>query len=234
MSEKKRISAESAVSVLPRRGIVGLGSGSTVAIFARILGELIATRRYDIAVVPSSYQAYQLAIENNIPLTSLDLHPFLHVTIDGADEVDPHLNLTKGGGAALLREKVIAAAAGRLVIIVDDSKLVDRLATRHDVPIEVLPFALGFVTEHIRRMGITPRLREASGKLGPVVTDNGNFIVDLEFSSPIQNPPEMDSRLKGIPGVLETGLFVGMCDEVHIGTDDGVRILRRNNSEPEK
>jgi len=206
---------------------MGLGSGSTVAAFAKELGHLISEGKTDIAVVPSSYQAYQLAIEYKIPLTNLDLNPELVLTVDGADEVDRRLDLIKGGGGAFLQEKIVAAASKKLIIIIDESKLVERLGTKFPVPIEVLPFSLGFVRRRVGAMGIGSAVREAQGKLGPVVTDNGNFILDLKFPKPIDDPRKTASELKMIPGVMETGLFVAMSDEVHVGTDTKSYVLRR-------
>ena len=140
MSNAKLNAAKSAIKLIPKEGALGLGSGSTVAIFAEELGRRIKEEGAAISVVPSSYQAYQLAVKYEIPLTNLDLNPSLLLTVDGADEVDKDLNLTKGGGGALFQEKIVASASEKLVIIVDESKLVDKLATRFLIPIEILPF----------------------------------------------------------------------------------------------
>jgi ribose 5-phosphate isomerase A len=219
--------AKSAVKLIPKKGPIGLGSGSTVAIFAEELGRRITAGAIDVSVVPSSYQAYNLAVEHNIPLTNLDLNPELVMTVDGADEVDKELNLTKGGGGALFQEKIVASASKRLIIIVDESKIVDRLATRFLIPVEVAPFALGSVRKKISDIGISPVLREAERKMGPVVTDNGNFILDLKFPQPLDDPAATAVSLKMIPGVIETGLFIGMTDEVHVGTEDGSYVLKK-------
>ncbi len=227
MSKSKTNAARSALAIIPETGAIGLGSGSTVAIFAKELGQLIEKGRTHVSVVPTSYQAYQLAIQYGISLTNLDIHPELLLTVDGADEVDRSLNLIKGGGGAMFQEKVVASASKRLVIIVDESKLVERLATKSALPIEVAPFALGFVTRRVVEMGIRPILRESQGKLGPVVTDNGNFILDLRFPTPIDEPVQVAEQLKMIPGVIETGLFVGMTDEVHVGTEEGSYVLNK-------
>jgi ribose 5-phosphate isomerase A len=227
MSNAKINAAKSAISLIPKHGALGLGSGSTVAIFAKELGQKIASGKADISVVPSSYQAYQLAIDYGIPLTTLDINPELLLTVDGADEVDKNLNLTKGGGGALLREKIVASASKKLIIIVDESKLVDHLGTNFAVPIEVFPFSLGAVQKRILKMGIEPTVRQAAKKMGPVITDNGNFILDLKFSGPILEPLRVASDLKMLPGVIETGLFVDMTDEVHVGTQNGAYILRK-------
>ncbi|MFW9974656.1 MAG: ribose 5-phosphate isomerase A [Candidatus Thorarchaeota archaeon] len=227
MSKAKLNAARSALEKIPKKGPIGLGSGSTVAIFAEELGVRILNGENDICVVPSSYQAYQLAVQHQIPLTNLDTNPELVMTFDGADEVDRNLNLTKGGGGALFQEKVVASASEKLIIIVDESKLVDQLASKFLIPIEVFPFSLGVVKKKIKNMGIEPIVRQAEKKMGPVVTDNGNFIIDLKFPKPIDNPAKVAIDLKMIPGVIETGLFVGMTDEVHVGKEDGVYILKK-------
>jgi len=227
MSKVKLNAAKSALEKIPESGPIGLGSGSTVAIFAKELGRLISEGTHDICVVPSSYQAYQLAVKHKIPLTTLDIHPELIMTVDGADEVDKDLNLTKGGGGALFQEKVVASASKKLVIIVDESKLVDKLASKFPIPIEVLPFSLGVVRKKIEAMGIEPIVRQADKKMGPVVTDNGNFIIDLKFPKPIDDPAKMAVDLKMISGVVETGLFVGMTDEVHVGKEDKAYIIKK-------
>jgi ribose 5-phosphate isomerase A len=227
MSHVKMNAAKSAIELIPKRGIIGLGSGSTVAIFAKELSQRIASGKADVSVVPSSYQAYYLAIDNNIPITNLDLNPELLLTIDGADEVDKELNLTKGGGGALFREKIVASASKKLVIIADESKLVDHLGTKFNIPVEVFPFSLGLVRNKITQMGIEPILRQATKKMGPIVTDNGNFILDLKFPKPILDPAQVAIDLKMIPGIIETGLFVDMTDEVHVGTDEGAYILKK-------
>jgi ribose 5-phosphate isomerase A len=227
MSKVKSNAAKSALEKIPETGPIGLGSGSTVAIFAEKLGHLISKGTHNICVVPSSYQAYQLAVKYKIPLTNLDLNPELVMTVDGADEVDKDLNLTKGGGGALFQEKVVASASKKLVIIVDESKLVDKLASKFLIPIEVLPFSLGVVKNKIKDMRIEPILRLADKKMGPVVTDNGNFIIDLKFQKPIDNPAKVAVDLKMIPGVVETGLFIGMTDEVHVGKEDKAYVIKK-------
>jgi len=139
MSSAKLNAVKSVIPLIPKKGAIGLGSGSTVAIFAEKLGKQILKGSINISIVPSSYQAYELAIEHGIPLTNLDLNPELLLTIDGADEVDKDLNLTKGGGGALFQEKIVASASRKLIIIVDESKLVKRLGTKVEIPVEVLP-----------------------------------------------------------------------------------------------
>lgn len=227
MSVAKRNAAKSAVNLIPKEGAIGLGSGSTVASFAEELSKRISSGEVSLSVVPSSYQAYQLAVKYRIPLTNLDNNPELALTVDGADEVDKDLNLIKGGGGALFQEKIVAFASKKLVIIVDESKLVEKLGSKFLVPIEVLPFSLGVVKKTLTKMGIDPILREAKQKMGPVVTDNGNFIIDLKFPQPITNLEQLAINLKLIPGVVETGFFIGMTDEVHVGTEKGAYVLKK-------
>ncbi|HID08104.1 MAG TPA: ribose 5-phosphate isomerase A, partial [Armatimonadetes bacterium] len=199
----------------------------TITFFAEGLSKLITERQAHISIIPSSYQAHMLAIKYGLPMTNLDINPIIDITVDGADEVDKDLNLTKGGGGALLQEKIVASASKNLVIIVDESKLVEALATNFLIPIEVLPFSIGMVRRKLLDMGITPILREAERKMGPLVTDNGNFIFDLKFPEPISDPASIDIQLKMIPGIIETGLFVNMTDEVHVGTNDRSYIIKK-------
>ncbi|MEM2142276.1 MAG: ribose 5-phosphate isomerase A [Candidatus Thorarchaeota archaeon] len=227
MSNAKMHAVLSALGSVPSCGTIGLGSGSTMAIFARELGNKIRNEKLDLSVVPTSYQAYRLAIENGLPLTTLDEHPDLSLAIDGADEVDEFLNLIKGGGGALLREKVVAYASRNFIVVVDESKLVRKLGARFPIPVEVLPFAVEVVRRKFAEMGLEAELREGRAKLGPVVTDNGNFILDLKNVGPLDDPRDFSIHLRAIPGVIETGLFIGMTHEVHVGTETGAFIIRR-------
>jgi ribose 5-phosphate isomerase A len=227
MSSVKLNAVRSVLPLIPKEGAIGLGSGSTVAIFAEELGKKIKSKEVSVSVVPSSYQAYQLAIIHKIPLTNLDISPELILTIDGADEVDKNLNLIKGGGGALFQEKIVAFASKKLIIIVDESKLVEKIGTKFSIPIEVLPFSLGIVKKTLEKMEIEPTVREAQKKMGPIITDNGNFIIDLKFLRPIDKPEKLAVDLKMIPGVVETGLFIGMTDEVHVGTKKGSYVLMK-------
>lgn len=150
------------------------------------------------------------------------------MTIDGADQIDPDLNLIKGMGGALAREKIVASASKSLVIIATENKKVKILGEKgHPVPVETLAFAASFVKQRIRKMGGTPVLREGKGKVGPVITDNGNLIIDADFG-PIHNPASLEVRLQSIPGIVETGLFVKMADIVYIGERFDVEKLTRN------
>jgi ribose 5-phosphate isomerase A len=222
-SAKKR-AALKAVKHVQDGFIVGLGSGTTIAHAVQEIGEKVRRENMRVLGVSTSHQILMLAVSCGIPLTTLDEHPQLDVTIDGADQVDRKLNLIKGIGGALMREKIVASAAKQLVIVVDETKIAEKLGMNHPVPIEVLPFALSLVMAKVKEMGGKPVLRQGKQKVGPVVTDNGNFILDVEFGV-INNPEKLDARLKMVPGVLETGLFVGMADVVYVGGRTGVKRL---------
>ena len=220
---KKRVAVE-AVKHLQDDFIVGLGSGSTAAYAIQEIGEKIQLEGLRILGVPTSHQAMMLAVHCGVPLATLNEHPQLDLAIDGADQIDRKLNLIKGGGGALTREKIVASAAKQLVIVADETKLAERLGTNQAIPIEVLPFALPTVMARMRELDGQPVLREGKGKVGPLVTDNGNFVVDVDFG-PLDDAKELNVKLKLISGVIETGLFVGMADIVYLGKPDGVEKL---------
>jgi ribose 5-phosphate isomerase A len=224
--EAKKKTALEAVKHVKDGFIVGLGSGSTVTYTFQEIGKRIKNEDLRIFGVPTSYQAFMLATKHGIPTTTLDEHPELDLAIDGADQIDKNLNLIKGMGGALLREKIVATAAKQFIIVADESKMTDSLGKNQRVPIEVLPFAFSTVMSKIREMKGKPFLREGTNKVGPVITDNGNFIVDVDFGQ-IKNPKELEYRLKSIPGIIETGLFIGMADIAYIGTSTTVEILKR-------
>ncbi|MCW4016951.1 MAG: ribose-5-phosphate isomerase RpiA [Candidatus Bathyarchaeota archaeon] len=222
---KKRVALQ-AVKHVKDDFVVGLGSGSTAAYAIQELGRLIKQDGLQVMGVPSSSQAMMLAVNAGIQLTTLDEHPTLDLAIDGADEVDKALNMIKGGGGALTREKIVASAAKQVVIVADEKKLVPKLGSTFKVPVEVLGFALATVSAGIKELGGKPVLREGKGKVGAVVTDNGNYIVDVDFG-PIDSPEELNLGLKFIPGVIETGLFMNIADIVYLGKQDGVIKLER-------
>jgi len=224
--EAKKRAALEAVKHLKDGFTLGLGSGSTAAYAIREIGRKIQQENLQILGVPTSYQAFLLAVDCGIPLTTLNEHLQLDLTIDGADQIDKALNLIKGMGGALTREKIVASASKQLVIVADETKLVEKLGINHPVPVETLPFALSTVMSKVQGMGGRPVLREGKGKVGPVVTDNGNFIVDVDFGL-IDDPKELNSRLKLIPGVVETGLFIDMADIVYVGKQALVEKLER-------
>ena len=197
--------------------IVGLGTGSTTAFAIQFLGERLKSGELkDIKGVPTSFQASVLAKQHGVPLTTLDEIDHIDIAIDGADEVDPQQNLIKGGGAAHTREKVVDALAKQFIVVVDSSKLVDKLGTTFPLPVEVLPMAIAPVTQALIKLGGTPELRMGIKKDGPVITDQGNMVLDVKFTA-IDDPATLEKTINNIPGVLENGLFVGVATEVLIG-----------------
>ncbi|KGF73646.1 ribose 5-phosphate isomerase [Neosynechococcus sphagnicola sy1] len=207
--------------------VVGLGTGSTTAFVIQFLGDRLKSGDLkDIKGVPTSFQASVLAKKYGIPLVTLDEVETIDLAIDGADEVDPQKNLIKGGGAAHTREKIVDALAETFIVVVDSSKLVDRLGSTFPVPIEVLPMAIAPVSRAVVKLGGQPELRMGVRKDGPVITDQGNMVLDVKFSH-IDNPAELERTLNNIPGVVENGIFVGVTDWVLIGEiKDGQPIVR--------
>ena len=222
---EKRNAAYAAIKHVQDGMIVGLGSGTTAAYAIIALGERKKHENLQIKGVPSSYQAFELAIQNGITITTLEEHPIIDVNIDGADQIDPNLDLIKGMGAALTREKIVASASQINIIIADIKKQVKTLGeNNHPVPIEVLPFAIPIVQRRIQTLGGSPLLRETKGKLGPIISDNGNAIMDATFGT-IKNAAKLEHELKLIPGVIETGLFIGSTDIAYLGTAATVQKL---------
>jgi len=207
--------------------IVGLGTGSTTAYAIQYIGDRIKKGDLkDIKGIPTSFQAEVLAKEHGIPLTSLDAVDHIDVAIDGADEVDPQKNLIKGGGAAHTREKVVDSLAAQFIVVVDSGKLVERLGSTFKLPVEVIPMAYVPVMRAIEKLGGKPELRMGVKKAGPVVTDQGNMVIDVTFDS-IDNPSELEKTINNIPGVLENGLFVGVANVVLVGeVKDGKPLVR--------
>jgi ribose 5-phosphate isomerase A len=224
--EAKKKAASSAVKEVKKNFVVGLGSGSTVAYVIRDLGRRNSKEDLQISGIPTSHQALLLAVENRVPLTTLNENPKPDLMIDGADQIDKRINLIKGMGGALTREKIVAYASNKVIIVADETKLVEKLGVNHPLPIELLPIALPLVTLRIREMGGIPVLREAKQKVGPVVTDNNNFIVDAHFGA-IDTPRELNLTLKEIPGVIETGLFIEIADTAYIGKPNTVQEINR-------
>jgi ribose 5-phosphate isomerase A len=213
----KKNAAKEAVKHVEDGFVVGLGSGSTVAYAIKELGEKVKNENLDICGIPTSYQSFLLATKYGVKITTLDEHPSINLTIDGADQIDIHLNLIKGMGGALTREKIVALSSKTNIIIADESKKVKNLGdNNHPIPIEVIPFALSQVKNKIEQIGGKTILREGSGKVGPVITDNGNVILD-SFFGPIKQHVELNKRLKMITGVVETGLFIDSTDIVYFG-----------------
>ncbi len=210
---------------------VGLGTGSTAVHVVRAVAAAVrggALR--DLALVPTSSQIQAVCWELGLDLLTLNdpaVGAALDLAIDGADEVDPAWNLTKGGGGALLNEKVVAQASSRYVIVVDESKLVARLGERIPLPVEVVPFALAPVRAALERRGYRPAVRMAERKQGPVVTDNGNLLIDA-WPPPDLDPAHAERDLAAIPGVVENGLFTACVTDLMVGTASGVRHERRS------
>lgn len=210
MDELKKAAALAAVDLLPAEGLIGLGSGTTLAYAIEEIGRRVRTGRMKIAGVPTSFQARLLAQQYGIPLRdSMDVE-HIDATIDGADEVDPQGNLIKGAGAAQGIEKVIATAADKLVIVVDASKIVQELGHNFPVPVDIFPAALSSAMRHLRELGGQPAVRYSKGKIGPVISDLGNIVVDVKFER-IPDAAALDRQLNAIPGLVEHGLFVGLA-----------------------
>lgn len=225
ITQQKQKAALKAAEHIQDGNIVGLGSGSTAAFAIEALGERIKTEGIHIMGIPSSYQAFELAVQHGIPVTTLEEHPVIDVTIDGADQLTPELTLIKGGGAALAREKIVASASKINIIIADAAKKAPYLGSNGQfVPVEVIPFALSPVKRKLAELGGKVNVREAKGKLGPIITDNGNAVIDVVFGE-IKNPAELAVKIKMIPGVAETGIFAGLTDIAYLGTADGVEKL---------
>ncbi|HIK18781.1 MAG TPA: ribose-5-phosphate isomerase RpiA [Leptolyngbyaceae cyanobacterium M33_DOE_097] len=198
--------------------IVGLGTGSTTAYAIQAIGERLQSGDLkDIKGVPTSFQAIVLARDFGIPLVSLDEVDHIDVAIDGADEVDPQKNLIKGGGAAHTQEKIVDTLANQFIVVVDGGKLSNKLGTNFLLPVEVIPMAVTPVMRLIQKLGGQTTLRMGVKKAGPVVTDNGNLVIDVKYEGGINDPTELEKTLNNIPGVVENGIFAGVTDIVLVG-----------------
>ncbi|OZC02519.1 ribose-5-phosphate isomerase RpiA [Rubricoccus marinus] len=226
----KRAAGEAAAALVESGMRLGLGTGSTTAYAIEALGRRVREEGLDIAGVPTSFAAERLARQHGVPLLSLDdlgldtIAPEAHaldLAMDGADEVSPSFDLTKGRGAAQVREKVVAALAARFVVLIDPSKDVDRLGSRMPIPVEVLPMAEPAVSRSLRGLGAEPTLRMGQSKDGPVVTDQGLWVLDAHFADGIADPEPLATAIDGLPGVLGHGLFIGMTSDVLVGLPDG-------------
>ncbi|MEN8782432.1 MAG: ribose-5-phosphate isomerase RpiA [Desulfobacterales bacterium] len=225
--ELKRRAADAAMEQVQSGMVLGLGSGTTVVYALQRLAKMLrAGKIVDICGVPSSIQTEIQAQQLGIPLTGLDRHPILDLTFDGADEVDPDLNLIKGGGGALLREKVLAQASRRTVFIVDQSKLSPRLGSHWPLPVEVIHFAVKSIENYLTSIEASVELRQtAEGTL--FRTDQNNVIIDANFG-PIENARELATKLADRAGIVAHGLFLDMADEVIVAEEHAVRHLRRS------
>ena len=219
--ELKRNAAEAALVYVKPGMVLGLGTGSTARHFLAGVGRLVASGM-ELKGVPTSLETAEEAKQLGIPLTSLEESFWLDLTVDGADEVDPKLDLIKGMGGALFREKIVATASKKFVVIVDDAKLVRRLGTRTPLPVEVHPFGWKNASAALEGLGAKVELRRAGGE--PFRTDNGNHILDAHFG-PIRGPGKLAARISGIPGVVGHGLFLKMAHAVVVASQMGVRTL---------
>lgn len=229
-TELKQEAAWRAVELVKSGMVVGLGHGSTAILAVRRLADLLhAGQLRDILGVPCSQQVEEEARRLGIRLTTLDDHPVVDLTIDGADEVDPNLDLIKGGGGALLREKIVAQASRREIIVVDESKLSPALGTHSTVPVEVVTFGWRSQMEYLRSMGAQVSLRR-EGDGSPFKTDHGNLILDCDFG-PISHPAELATKLRKRVGIVEHGLFLELATDVIVGTSEGINHLKRGEDD---
>ena len=217
-NQMKKAVAQAAVDQIQNGMILGLGSGSTAALMIEALAIKIKSGEIkDVVGVTTSFQGEVLASELGIPLKSLSSVSEIDLAIDGADEVDPKFQLIKGGGACHVQEKLVAALAKKFIVVVDSTKLVEKLNLDFKLPVEVLPSAWKQVQKTLINLGGEGNLRMAQKKAGPIVTDQGNLILDLTFRNGIDQPELLESKINNIPGVLENGLFVNLTDEVLVG-----------------
>ncbi|WP_413359693.1 ribose-5-phosphate isomerase RpiA [Prochlorococcus sp. MIT 1201] len=228
-TQMKQAVAAAAVEQIKDGMVLGLGSGSTAALMIQALGAKLASGELrDIVGVTTSFQGEVMAAELGIPLRNLTAVDRIDLAIDGADEVDPSFQLIKGGGACHVQEKLVASRADRFVVVVDSTKIVDRLNLGFLLPVEVLPGAWRQVQGRLAELGGIADLRMAQRKAGPVVTDQGNLVLDVSMAGGIGDPEDLECRINNLPGVLENGLFVNLTDEVLVGQiSDGVAGVRR-------
>lgn len=224
--DEKQIAAESAAQLVRNGMVIGLGSGSTAEIAIRILGDKVKNG-LQITGVPTSLKSEQIARAQSIRLATLDDYPELDLTIDGADEVElGSLDLIKGRGGALLREKIVASSSRQLIIVVDESKIVNRLGSHGEVPVEIISFGWQSTARRLKKLGWKPVLRLEAGSL-PFVTDGGHYILDCSFEKGVSIQSRA-AQLHDTVGVVEHGMFLGMATEAHVGSAKGVRVLRKN------
>ncbi|KAM8939810.1 ribose-5-phosphate isomerase [Pelodytes ibericus] len=229
VEEAKRLAGYAAVdNHVKNNQALGIGSGSTIVHAVKRLAERVKQENLNVVCVPTSFQARQLILENGLTLTDLDRHPELDVAIDGADEVDSNLSLIKGGGGCLTQEKIVAGCAKSFIVIADfrkDSKNFGE-QWKKGIPIEVIPMAYVPIIRALQsRFGGVAELRLAVSKAGPVVTDNGNFLLDWKFDG-LHDWRSVDTEIKMIPGVVDTGLFINMAERVYFGMEDGSVSIR--------
>ena len=220
---EKELAGRAAAKLVSNGQVVGLGTGSTAYFAVIALGERVQAG-LKIVGIPTSNATADLARKVGVPLTTFDEHPEIDITIDGADEIGPHLNLIKGGGGALLREKVVASASKRMIVVADSGKLVTALG-KFPLPVEIIPFARAVVARKLVSLGATPKLRlKADGQT--YITDNGNHILDASFGR-IADPPAVARTLSDTPGVVEHGLFIGLAAVALLGKGTEVQEIKR-------
>lgn len=224
--EAKKRAAVASTELVRSGQTIGLGSGSTANYMIEELGRRVREERLKIMGIPTSNKTAELAAECGIPLSTIDEHPKLDMAIDGADQVDPKLNLIKGMGGALTREKIVDTMAETLAIIVDESKITSQLGLNQVVPVEVIPFAIIPVMNRLAELGGKPSTRTSRGKDSYFITDNGNYILDVDFGA-IHDAKKLEKEIKIISGVVESGLFVDMARIVFIGSRNGVKTIER-------
>lgn len=219
----KKMAADESIKYVRDGMVVGLGSGSTASIAIKLLGEKVR-EGWSIIGVPTSKDSETLGRSAGITIGDLKDYPDVDLTIDGADEVDPKLNLVKGLGGALVREKIVAASSRTEVIVVDESKLVDYICQKAPLPIEIVKFGYESTLRKLQKFGCEPKLRTKDDAL--FVTDNGNYTADCRFHR-IDDPAKMEWELNLVPGVVDNGLFVGLADKVIVSSKSGIRTLER-------
>ena len=223
MVDLKETAAREALGFVKDGMVVGLGSGSTASIFIRLLGERVK-QGMKVVGIPTSRESEDLGRSVGIKIGELRDNPVVDLTVDGADEVDPGLNLIKGLGGALVREKIVAYATEFEIIVVDDSKIVDYLGQKGPLPVEIVKFAHEATVNRLRDIGCQPKLRMKDGQM--FVTDNGNYIADCRFER-IDSPQSLEAEINMLPGVVDNGLFVGLADKVIVASKDGIRTMER-------
>ncbi len=222
IEDMKKMAGEKAAEYVKDGMVIGLGTGSTVYYTILKLGDMVKDG-LDIIGIPTSKETENLARNLGIKVGTLTEYPEIDLTIDGADEIDPELNLIKGGGGALLREKIVAYASKKEIIVADERKIVEKLGERFYLPVEVIPFSEGVVFRKLDDMGLNPKVRMKDG--GKYITDNGNMIIDCH-TGPIKDPKNLEKELNMIPGVVENGLFIGLADMAIVGTKKKIKVLK--------
>ena len=220
----KRAAVSKALEEVQDVHVVGIGSGTTLELLVPELAKLTRRKRLELKLVPTSRQIERVIVESGLSAVSPNDVSQIDLALDGADQVESRtLDLIKGGGAALTREKIVDSAAKKLIVVVDERKLTPTLGSGQVLPVEVIPFAHKLVTRRLAELGGKPELRCQGSS--PITTDNGNFVIDVDFG-PINDARLLDGQLKSIPGLVETGLFLGLTDRVYVGLNGGgVRVL---------